>query len=344
MQNPHFKAERCYFEPIRFSMSKNSPSLPPTSIIPSLLPQSSSIPTPSHPSLPPTSPSLSPVSSSFPLSPKRIQPWLKPKLSSPNAISVLTSVFFYSSKPPLLTILSVNIRSLLPKINDLSLLLLLFLIDILCMCETWLSSDISSSELYLPGFTLFRTDRSRKGGGVAIYARSPLNPVLQPLSPNSLELCSISVSSGNHTFNIDIVCFYRPPTASSDVDSLIDLLSSQGPSFTSRLILVGDFNINFEAPPSTVLANQLSAISDTLSLKQFVLSPTHYSPSVSPSIIDLVFSPTPLHPKVSVLNPMGSSDHNSILISIPTRSKTPTSNSPPKTTYLDLSQGKLSSN
>ena len=108
------------------------PSLPPTSIIPSLLPQSSSIPTPSHPSLPPTSPSspsLSPVSSSFPLSPKRIQPRPKPKLSSPNATSVLTSVISSKSfKPPSLTVLSVNIRSLLPKINDLSLLLPSFLL------------------------------------------------------------------------------------------------------------------------------------------------------------------------------------------------------------------------
>ena len=135
-----------------------------------------------------------------------------------------------------LKILSINIRSLLPNINDLSILLSLTHIDIICICETWLSPDIISSELSLPGFTLFRADRSRTGGGVAIYARSSLNPVLHSLPHNSLELCSIGIT--HKGFKLTVSCFYRPPTASADVDTLIDILSSQGPFFLSRLIII----------------------------------------------------------------------------------------------------------
>ena len=38
--------------------------------------------------------------------------------------------------------------------------------------ETWLDSTISDQEVCIDGYTLVRCDRSRHGGGVALYIRS----------------------------------------------------------------------------------------------------------------------------------------------------------------------------
>ena len=130
---------------------------------------------------------------------------------------------------------------------------------------------------------------------------------------HTLELISITISYQNLTFHT--ACFYRPPSSSTDLLSLSNLLLSAGPSLTSRLILVGDFNVNTLAP-TTPLSSQLSSISTLFSLKQFITLPTHFSHSGSPSIVDLVFAPPSLKPHVSILHPVGSSDHKSIIATI----------------------------
>ena len=48
-------------------------------------------------------------------------------------------------------------------------------LDVVALNETRLDHSISSGEVDLPGYELVRQDRSRKGGGVAIYVRNSLN-------------------------------------------------------------------------------------------------------------------------------------------------------------------------
>jgi hypothetical protein len=45
----------------------------------------------------------------------------------------------------------------------------------LTLSETWLSKSILNSEIAIPGYTLFRLDRGKNGGGVAVYAREELS-------------------------------------------------------------------------------------------------------------------------------------------------------------------------
>ena len=205
----------------------------------------------------------------------------------------------------------------------------------ICICETWLSQDISNSEIALPGYTLFRKDRSRHGGGVAIYVLTSLNPHLsEPVSSHDLEFVSVSFRYKKLSYHV--ACFYRPPSSPPDLSSLINLLLSKGPTYTSRLFLAGDFNVNTFAPPSQ-LTNQLSSLVTLLPLKQIVSSPTHFSHSGTPSIIDLVFIPLSLKPNVSILHPVGSSDHNSVVASISFPHQTPpmsTFNPPPTKIWL----------
>ena len=199
-------------------------------------------------------------------------------------------------------------RSIVPNFNCITAAALLHSPDLICISETWLSPDILSSEISLSGYSLFRLDRSRHGGGVAIYAKSHLQPSLNILPQHSLELVSISILLHNRPLNI--TCFYWPPSFQSAISDLIDTLSPLGSNFASKNILVGDFNVNVHSP----LFNQISSLASLLSFKQIVADPTHFSSTGSPSTIDLVFVPTSLSSsRAIVTSPIGNSDHLSIL-------------------------------
>ena len=59
---------------------------------------------------------------------------------------------------------------------------------IVCIVETWLSSDISDVELCLTGYQLFGLDRSRHGGGIVIF-------FLVSNEIHDLELMAMSVNT-----------------------------------------------------------------------------------------------------------------------------------------------------
>ena len=48
--------------------------------------------------------------------------------------------------------------------------------DVITLSETHLSSIIDDEEIQIEGYTIFRLDRNRHGGGVAIYCRTDLHP------------------------------------------------------------------------------------------------------------------------------------------------------------------------
>lgn len=65
-------------------------------------------------------------------------------------------------------LVSYNLRSLLPKIDSLQLLVNETKPDILKINETWLHNDIPDQLVTLPGYDLIRHDRQTRcrGGGV----------------------------------------------------------------------------------------------------------------------------------------------------------------------------------
>ena len=112
-----------------------------------------------------------------------------------------------------LRILYYNARSLLPKMDELRAVNEASKPDIACIVETWLDGDITDGELLLPNFQLFRRDRNRHGGGVALYVSSSL--VCNMLCDGSpdLEFISVSISSGLFSEKLCLCLFYRPPSS-----------------------------------------------------------------------------------------------------------------------------------
>ena len=75
------------------------------------------------------------------------------------------------------TLIHLNIRSLLPKLDELKFYLKNNKIQVLSLNETWLNSTVDNNEVEIPGFVLFRRDRPTDShGGVALYVRTHLQP------------------------------------------------------------------------------------------------------------------------------------------------------------------------
>ncbi len=73
-----------------------------------------------------------------------------------------------------ISIFYANSRSLLPNVDELRLLAGTTTPDLIAITETWLDSTISTSEVAITSYQLFRRDRSRHGGGICLYISDAL--------------------------------------------------------------------------------------------------------------------------------------------------------------------------
>ena len=101
-------------------------------------------------------------------------------------------------QPNCLNILYYNARSLLPKMDELRVLVDTQQPHIVSIVETWLSSEISDNEIFLQGYQVLRLDRNRHGGGILMFIHESLVPKVVVAGPSDLELLIISVH--NHEF------------------------------------------------------------------------------------------------------------------------------------------------
>ena len=182
-----------------------------------------------------------------------------------------------------------NIRSLLPKLDEVHLTSITYSCAIFALVETWLSPDITDSELIIPGYSLFRLDRNRHGGGVAIYVHCSLHATLLPCTnPFNLNLELILLKITSLSARV-IGVYYRPPHCPDSLSALHQTLQSLSPSMLRNLTIFGDFNVDMLTPCHHLMPN-LKLILDSFNLTQIVSEPTHSSYSGRKSLLDLVLT------------------------------------------------------
>ena len=138
-----------------------------------------------------------------------------------------------------------NICSLLPKCQDIYILLSLYDIDIMFLNETWLKSEISNRSLYLPGYHIIRLDRPTHGGGTMFAIKNQFtchteNTLILPC----LELLNISLILPS-SLPITLISMYRPPSSNiyDFFENFTNFLSNID-YYSFPFIIVGDLNIN----------------------------------------------------------------------------------------------------
>jgi exonuclease III len=153
------------------------------------------------------------------------------------------------SSPPKLNnwrTLVINVNSIVGKSAEFAHLLEYTNPDAIMLCETKLDSSIKSAEFIdnNAGYTIFRRDRNRRGGGVAIVVKSCYNPVEVHQDGINCEIIWAEIMLNNNR-KAYVGSFYRPPNSTlSDIENLNESISRLKASGRNHLFLLGgDFNV-----------------------------------------------------------------------------------------------------
>ncbi|CAI6355055.1 unnamed protein product [Macrosiphum euphorbiae] len=121
--------------------------------------------------------------------------------------------------------------------------------DIIILTETWLTPDISDSELGFSGFQVIRLDRnhnnstSTRGGGVLIAIKNTRS--FQPISLTVSNVEQVFVLLSLNSGHLLVGGVYLPPRSplsvvESHTTSVEHIISSYKPN---SLVICGDFNL-----------------------------------------------------------------------------------------------------
>ena len=204
----------------------------------------------------------------------------------------------------------------MPSLDDVNMLLKDNDIDVLCVSETWLHSDLDSRFLIFPGYKVIRVDRplrdgrTVRGGGVCVLCRSHLRgeQLSVPTAGSLLESAWVSL---NGLRSVVIGAVYRPPAAPADAteDLHSQLLHLQ--SLGKNVYVLGDMNIDWLRPEKHNAKNYIQLLDD-LSMKQIVTLPTRPSQTEQNSrgtLIDHILVPAADNVTTATVLPNSCSDH-----------------------------------
>lgn len=167
-----------------------------------------------------------------------------------------------------------NIRSVFTGFNDFKNIIENYDFDVMMLSETWLTSDVDSIAVNIPGYRFIRKDRVGRGGGVASYVKVDLLCDIINFDfvvNDKLEFLFINLKI--NSVNIAVGVFYRPPNTNinqfiNDFDNIFSFLCPT----VDEVICVGDFNVDFFN-----INNPLSSCFDSYNLTQILNEPTRIS-------------------------------------------------------------------
>ncbi len=227
-----------------------------------------------------------------------------------------------------LSCLLVNCRSVKGKVADIQALIEEVKPDMVCGTESWLNSEIGSSEIFPSNYLVFRKDRitDTSGGGVFQAIRQELVVSHRADLDSKSEVLWTEIQLKNQKSLITGV-FYRTSEDKTGVriDELENSILKIGKDINkNNVLIVGDFNLpnidreNKTVTPkpdySTVAAEKLVGIIDEHGLQQLVDKPTRVT-ETSSSILDLVMVNN-INMVRNVTVDIGISDHDTVQVDL----------------------------
>lgn len=163
--------------------------------------------------------------------------------------------------------------------------------DIVAISETHCDSTITDLDISLDNFCVTRKDRSRHGGGVALYVKNNISFEVISQLDNELEVIFVKVKQKQtHPLYLGVV--YRPPNSPNEFfDKLSEIIHSISEN-AGEIIIIGDFNCDLLPEICTPFSRALLSLMDTNLLHQLISVPTRVTPHTK-SLIDHVFSSIP---------------------------------------------------
>ena len=185
-----------------------------------------------------------------------------------------------------LNIVHLNVRSLLPKIDEIHHMAITTNCSILGISETWLDDSVTDAEIQIAGYVVIRKDRNRQGGGVCIYIKDTLAfNIRSDIKNDNCEFIFLDVLLPKTKPILVGVC-YRPPDDSRFLQNLENNILLSDLNNEQETYILGDFNIDYSKPNSN-LKKELSRFMNSFHLDQIITCPTRITES-SCSTIDLI--------------------------------------------------------
>nr|CAI5868890.1 unnamed protein product [Callosobruchus analis] len=218
----------------------------------------------------------------------------------------------------------INIRSLMPSLQDLQGFIHEANYDFFCVSETRINNNIDNSVIKTDGYNVYIQDRDTRGGGLCIYVKSKYLVTKINNLDASIEQLWIQVIINSEKWVIGTV--YRPPTqdASYFLSVFEDTLGTVS-ILSDVIICAGDLNINLYDINSANTSN-LNCIFDTFHLLQVINAPTRITSNTA-TLIDLLMTSNDLTILDSGTINTELSDHQLIYCSLKQQGIT----TPPKT-------------
>ena len=176
-----------------------------------------------------------------------------------------------------------NINSLHDKINLLQAEIDHVKSDIIGISETKLDASIQDKDVKLPSYSIVRSDRTRTGGGVALYLsdRVFFSPPL--FTNNHVDIEFIASDIVFNKNKLRVCCMYRPPSEPVSWLEKFKLFLDDLCDTESDVFLFGDFNYDFFVD---VKCKHFKHILSSFHLEQEVHSATRIT-ETSKTLIDL---------------------------------------------------------
>ncbi|XP_014833950.1 PREDICTED: uncharacterized protein LOC106911663 [Poecilia mexicana] len=157
-----------------------------------------------------------------------------------------------------LSLALLNIMGLRDKTHEVRHIIARDKLHVVALCETKLNTDVKESEVYIPGFSMWRTDGDSSGGGVALYVQDHIKTRLRPNLMNP-EAEIIWVEMELPARPVLLGCCYRPAkdktTYLKHITKTIQLLSEKEKD--KDIFLMGNFNIDWLSDSETKEADFL---------------------------------------------------------------------------------------
>ena len=186
----------------------------------------------------------------------------------------------------------INVRSLLPKLHEVTLLATNTKATCICVTETWLDDSVPDSEIQIDNYCILRKDRNRRGGGVCVYIRKDFSFNQRcDLDNSNLEAVWFEILLPKTR---PILCgsLYRPPSQ-HNFYSVLDSVCSSNNDFTElETILLGDFNTDVSSEQSCTIFQNFKNFTQMFNFKQLIAEATRICKSTS-TTIDLILVSDP---------------------------------------------------
>ena len=205
-------------------------------------------------------------------------------------------------------IANLNINSLPNKFEEITEWLTRKAFDIISIQETKIDRTFPNSQFHVEGFKLFRRDRVKGGGGIAVFISDNIIATTRKVTCMHLEALLFDLRIGQRQFAL--LSAYKPPSVDNNTftNELFKVLD-QATILSDNIICIGDLNCDILHPLHNNRQGKCHLdICDVYDLDPLIKTPTRISENKS-TCLDVILTNVPAFMRDSGIIETGLSDH-----------------------------------